>query len=238
LSNEDLVSLVTPPARARLRRYLFFLLITSVCILLTYVYGVVRTPVEPQTSPFLIRDVTWLNPIQVESVIAPTTTEEIVDAVKKHPGPISIGGARHSMGGQIAAAGSLHIDMRHFDKILAFVNISIRHVLSDPASVLPWARTEVFGFVVYYKQGTSSSAQAEVGAWTRALIDAALSLGGTYYLPYQLHATESQFRGAYPRAGEYFELKRRLDPTNKFRNQLWDKYYHPSATETLAVPHD
>ena len=61
-----------------------------------------------------------LNPIQVSAVITPTTTAEIADAVGHHAGPISIGGARHSMGGQIATEGSLHIDMRRFNRILEF----------------------------------------------------------------------------------------------------------------------
>ena len=108
------------------------------------------------------------------------------------------------------------------------INISIRHAKQDPGSLLAWARSEVFGFVIYYKQGTTAAAREEVGVWTRALIDAAVSVGGSYYLPYQLHATDDQFLRAYPRAGEFFELKRRLDPTNRFRNALWDKYYHPN----------
>jgi len=61
--------------------------------------------------------------------------------------------------------------------------------------------------------------------WARELIDAALSVEGTYYLPYQLHATEAQFRRAYPRAREFFALKRQRDPAGRFRNHLWDKYY-------------
>jgi hypothetical protein len=77
------------------------------------------------------------------------------------------------------------------------------------------------------RQDTSDAGQKEVGVWTRELIDAALSLGGSFYLPYQLHATKEQFLRAYPRAPEFFELKRRFDPTNKFRNELWDKYYRP-----------
>lgn len=107
------------------------------------------------------------------------------------------------------------------------IYVSIRHAERDPGSLLAWARTEVFAFVVYYKQGTSDSAKDQVGAWTRELIDAALDLGGSYYLPYQLHATEEQFLKAYPRSAEYLALKRRLDPTNKFRNELLDKYLHP-----------
>ena len=107
------------------------------------------------------------------------------------------------------------------------INVSIRHARKDPGSLLAWARTEVFAFVLYYKQSTSETEKTNVGVWTRELIDAALDAGGSYYLPYQLHATEQQFLRAYPRAPEFVALKRRLDPTNKFRNSLLDKYLYP-----------
>ena len=107
------------------------------------------------------------------------------------------------------------------------INVSIRHSRPDPGSLLAWARSEVFAFVIYYKQGASDVDKNQVGIWTRELIDAALDLGGSYYLPYQLHATEQQFLRAYPRASEYLALKRRLDPTNKFRSEFLDKYLYP-----------
>jgi FAD/FMN-containing dehydrogenase len=457
------------------------------------IWQVVRAPVEPPAPSLLVNDVSQLNPIQVSEIITPTTTDEIVEAVKRHSGPIAIGGARHSMGGQVATGGALQIDMRHFNRVLDFlperktitaqagttwrqiqeridpanlsvsnmqsyanftvggslsvnghgryvglgpligsvtsfkavladgsiikasptehadifngviggygglaviteatvtltdnvrvkrhseivpitsykrfffdrirgrssgvlhsgnifpnaytevravtfektedpvtvedrlipqtqtyrlnrlafwiasewpfgkilqrrlidplyfagepvtwrnyeasrdaaelepssritstyvlqeyfvpvehfddfvprmrdvfqrngvnvVNVSIRHTEADPGSLLAWARSEVFAFVIYYKQGTNEAAKQEVGIWTRELIDAALNAGGSYYLPYQLHATNVQFQRAYPRAAEYFSLKQRIDPTNKFRNELLDKYYHP-----------
>jgi FAD/FMN-containing dehydrogenase len=115
--------------------------------------------------------------------------------------------------------------LRRYDVNVIYA--SIRHAKQDPGSLLAWARTEVFAFVLYYKQGTDDSAKKEVGVWTRELIDAALDLGGSYYLPYQLHATEQEFQRAYPRAPEFIALKRRLDPTNKFRNSLLDKYLYP-----------
>jgi FAD/FMN-containing dehydrogenase len=107
------------------------------------------------------------------------------------------------------------------------VNVSIRHANADPGSLLAWARGEVFTVVLYYEQGTDAASVEAVGAWTRELIEAALRAGGSYYLPYQLQATEDQFLRAYPRAPEFIALKRRLDPTNKFRNRLWDKYVAP-----------
>ena len=109
------------------------------------------------------------------------------------------------------------------------LNVSIRHALPDPGSLLAWARNEVFAFVVYYKQRTRDNAKDRVAVWTRELIDAAISVGGSYYLPYQAHATREQFHQAYPRAHEYFTLKRRLDPEFRLRNVLWDKYYAPAA---------
>jgi len=105
------------------------------------------------------------------------------------------------------------------------MNISVRHALRDPGSILAWAREEVFAFVLYYKQQTNDLAKNKVAIWTRELIDAVLSVDGSYYLPYQLHATPTQFHQAYPRAKEFFALKRKLDLQNILRNKLWDKYY-------------
>jgi FAD/FMN-containing dehydrogenase len=121
------------------------------------------------------------------------------------------------------------------------INISIRHAQPDPGTLLAWARSEVFAFVLYYKQGTSEADRKEVGAWTRELIDAATGLGGAYYLPYQILATPTQFHAAYPRAAALFTLKQRLDPTDKFRNKLWDAYYesegaHAAPEGAAPVP--
>jgi hypothetical protein len=114
---------------------------------------------------------------------------------------------------------------RVFQKHRAKVfNVSIRHALPDPGTLLAWAPEEVFALVVYYEQGTNQKSKTEVAEWTRELINEALSVKGRYYLPYQIHATAEQFHTAYPRADEFFLLKKKLDPDNKFRNKLWDKY--------------
>ncbi len=106
------------------------------------------------------------------------------------------------------------------------INISIRHSKADKGSLLAWARSEdVFAFVVWYKQSTTDEEKRKVSIWTRELIDSVITLGGSYYLPYQQHATEVQFHKAYPRAMELFKLKKKFDPEYKFRNIIWDKYY-------------
>ena len=104
------------------------------------------------------------------------------------------------------------------------LNVSIRHSPADRVSALPWAKQEVFSFVLYYKQRTWRSAQERVGAWTRELIDLALAHGGRYYLPYQRHATAAQFARAYPEAEQLRMLRRAVDPLGKFSNELWRQY--------------
>ncbi len=104
-------------------------------------------------------------------------------------------------------------------------NISIRHAKADPGTLLAWARGDTFALVLYYRQGISANDRATVASWTSQLIDLAIAQQGSYYLPYQVHASREQFLAAYPRAEELFALKKRLDPGNKFRNKLWDAYY-------------
>ncbi|SIT46051.1 FAD/FMN-containing dehydrogenases-like protein [Paraburkholderia piptadeniae] len=118
------------------------------------------------------------------------------------------------------------------------VNISVRHALADNQTVMAWARGETFAFVLYYKQRTRESAKARVAVWTRELIDAVLAAGGTYYLPYQLHATDEQFHRAYPRAREMFALKSEIDPRYRLRGALWDRYYAPRFVTAPACARD
>lgn len=121
------------------------------------------------------------------------------------------------------------------DNHVNVINVSIRHALKDPGSKLAWAKTESFAFVVYYKQGTSEKDKERVGIWTRQMIDQVISVDGAYYLPYQLHATDEQLRKAYPHIDEYFTLKKKYDPTDKYTNALWDKYYKVEASSTKPL---
>ena len=81
-----------------------------------------------------VNDVTAINPIQVGKEIQPQTSEEIIGAIKNSKGPISIGGGRFSMGGQIGYENSLHIDMRKFNKVLGLDTID-KQVTVQPGVV-------------------------------------------------------------------------------------------------------
>ncbi len=123
----------------------------------------------------------------------------------------------------VAFAQGLALSLRQ-TRAAEAVNVSIRHSSADRVSLLPWAREEVFCFVLFYKQGTSAAAREAVGRWTRELIDLALQHEGRYYLPYQLHATPDQFSRAYPEAAALRAVKARFDPQQRFSNQLWARY--------------
>jgi len=69
-------------------------------------------------------------------------------------------------------------------------------------------------------------------ALSRELIDASLSSGGRYYLPYRLHASRDQFQRAYPRYGDFFALKRAIDPDEVFQNQFYRAYGPSPRAET------
>ena len=110
---------------------------------------------------------------------------------------------------------------RHESRVL---NVSVRHSPGDRDSVMAWAREEVFSFVLFHKLKLDTQAQQKVAGWSRELIDAALALGGSYYLPYQRHATQAQFDAAYPRKQQFLRLKARVDPQRRFDNELWRQY--------------
>ncbi len=118
------------------------------------------------------------------------------------------------------------------------MNVSLRHALPDNESYLSWANKEVFAFVVYYKQKTDKIAKDGVKNWTVAMTNAILSEHGTWYLPYQTHASIEQFEKGYPKSKYYFDLKNKLDPKQRFTNKLLDKYNPYSLDKLMHYKND
>ncbi len=103
------------------------------------------------------------------------------------------------------------------------LNISIRHCKADSESLMSWAKEDVFCFVVYYKQRMNPRGVTDVAQWTRAMIDLALRHGGTYYLPYQPHASQFQFERAYPEVSALRKLRKELG-AQRLSNSMWERY--------------
>lgn len=104
------------------------------------------------------------------------------------------------------------------------LNITVRNVQKDEDTYLRYANEEVFGFVMLFNQAKTPEAEAEMKALTQQLVNEAIALSGTYYLPYRLHATKEQLYKAYPQAREFFLLKKKYDSTEVFSNKFYETY--------------
>ena len=105
------------------------------------------------------------------------------------------------------------------------LNVTLRYVDADSSSVLSYAPQARIAAVMLFVQKRTAEADDDMRAMTVKLIDRTLAVGGSYYLPYRLHATREQLRAAYPRLDEFVTAKRRYDPQLRFRNALWDSYF-------------
>ena len=110
---------------------------------------------------------------------------------------------------------------RHRQDLL---NVTLRYVDTDSSSVLTYAPQPRIAAVMLFVQQRTAEADGDMRAMTVKLIDRVLASGGSYYLPYRLHASREQIRRAYPRLEEFVAAKRRYDPNLRFRNALWDAY--------------
>ena len=104
------------------------------------------------------------------------------------------------------------------------LNITLRYVDTDNESVLAYAPEPRIAAVMLFSQEMSARGEADMHRMTSALIQRTLEIGGTYYLPYRLHATDEQFQQGYQRASEFVSRKRKLDPDLVFQNALWQRY--------------
>ena len=58
----------------------------------------------------------------------------------------------------------------------------------------------------------------------RAIIDVALSMGGSYFLTYHRWARKDQVLEAYPQFPEFLHLKKKYDPDERFQSE-WYRHY-------------
>ncbi|MBW4550152.1 MAG: FAD-binding oxidoreductase [Aphanocapsa sp. GSE-SYN-MK-11-07L] len=104
------------------------------------------------------------------------------------------------------------------------LSVTVRNVYPDQDSFLRYADQEMFGLVMLFHQQRTAADEVKMQVLTQALIEAALAVGGRYYLPYRLHATPSQFDRAYPQATKFFQLKQKYDSNLIFDNYFYTKY--------------
>jgi FAD/FMN-containing dehydrogenase len=114
------------------------------------------------------------------------------------------------------------------------INVTIRIVHKDTVTALPYAREDMFAYVLYFNQKFNERESRILQKTTTDLIDLALSLDGTYYLPYQLFYSREQLQRAYPSVALFFAAKKTFDPIGLFTNKFYEKYSTKSGTSPAA----
>lgn len=112
---------------------------------------------------------------------------------------------------------------------------TIRAIQPDRSSFLPWARDAWACVVFNLRTPHDAAGQARSAAAFRGLIEAALDLGGSFFLTYHRHATPQQVLRGHPRFLEWLERKHHWDPAERFTSD-WYRHYrqafasHPGST--------
>ena len=106
-----------------------------------------------------------------------------------------------------------------------FLNVTLRYVARDDTSVLSFATTPRIAAVMSFSQEISPEGEADMLRLTEALIERVGAIGGSFYLPYRLHARPDQVERIYANSARFVERKRHYDPGLVFRNALWDAYF-------------
>jgi FAD/FMN-containing dehydrogenase len=110
------------------------------------------------------------------------------------------------------------------ERRINLLSATVRYVRSNDDAFLNYTRRDAYALVLYVNVKTSTQGRADSSRATRALVDAALESGGTFYLPYVLAYDGDELRRGYPEIDAFFAAKRKLDPSELFMNELYAKY--------------
>ena len=102
-------------------------------------------------------------------------------------------------------------------------NVEIRSVHKENI-LLEYAKADWLGVVLYLNFDVNEQDMRKIHEVHSELIDLAQSLGGSFYLPYQLSATRAQIEKSYPEFGKFLALKKQYDPDLLFTSKFYKKY--------------
>ncbi|MGB8894649.1 MAG: hypothetical protein WCD13_10160, partial [Pseudolabrys sp.] len=97
-------------------------------------------------------------------------------------------------------------------------------IKKDKESFLAWAKEDyvctIFNLRVFHTRDGIEKVKRDF----RALIDAALPYGGSYYLTYHRWARKDQMLACYPQFPEFLRLKQKYDPKEVIQSD-WYRHY-------------
>ncbi|MGV3466653.1 MAG: FAD-binding oxidoreductase [Heyndrickxia sp.] len=110
------------------------------------------------------------------------------------------------------------------EKDFNLLNITIRFVDKNQEAVMSYAKDDMFALVLLINQGESKKDIEQTERVVREMINITLKHQGSYYLPYYSYPSKKQLHEAYPRTDEFFNMKRKYDPKERFVNLFYEEY--------------
>jgi len=98
---------------------------------------------------------------------------------------------------------------------------TVRLIEQDDQSFLAWARQNYACIIFNLHTEHDEAGIARSSDAFRALIDLALSFGGSYFLTYHRWARRDQIEKAYPQFQDFLKKKEEFDPNQRFQSEWW-----------------
>lgn len=190
-----------------------------------------RTMLRAQTGSDLGKELRWW----AETTLAPRLAPEAVTRNRLLGQPVASLGT--SGGGRTDILHEYFLPPDRLEEFLAgcrsaipgsgldLLNVTLRYLAPDRTSLMSFVPAARIAAVMLFSQARTLAADTAMRRTTERLIDHALACGGSFYLPYRLHARRDQVARAYPGLDAFLALKRRHDPAGLFRNRMWEAYW-------------
>lgn len=101
---------------------------------------------------------------------------------------------------------------------------TIRSILRDSTTFLPWAKDDYACVIFNLRTLHTEAGKLRTANAFRGLMDAALNLGGNFFLTYHRYASQAQILQAYPQMPQFLAKKQAFDPNERFQSD-WYRFY-------------
>jgi FAD/FMN-containing dehydrogenase len=120
--------------------------------------------------------------------------------------------------------GETRADMAERDSDITYG--TIRLIERDDETFLSWARERSVCIVCNLHVRHTPEGIEKAQTDFRKITDRVLQFGGRFYLTYHRWATPEQVEVSYPQIRDFFRLKRKYDPSERFQSD-WQRHYGP-----------
>ncbi len=104
--------------------------------------------------------------------------------------------------------------------------ILINYVPQDKKNAYTGEGGDFYSFKILYLMDKKAKSGYQVAGWTEELVRASIESHGTHILPFLISDSSGQIYKTFPDSKNLFDLKKRTDPANRFRNVFWDQHQY------------